>query len=204
MRIEKIEKSKHKQERVLVFLEGGDLLRVTGQELLRFGLQTGMDLSPELVVQLQDEGRRSETKAAAARMAGSRMLSKKQVMEKLLRRGSEPEEAQELADWLEDLGAVDDAAYAAVLVRHYAAMGYGAGRIRQEFIHRGVPRQVWDEALEQLPDPSEAIETYIQKKAHGTDRKEMKRLADALLRRGFSWQEIRPVLSRWTDDLDEE
>ena len=29
MRIERIEKSKHKQERVLVFLEGGDLLRIT-------------------------------------------------------------------------------------------------------------------------------------------------------------------------------
>ena len=36
MRIERIEKSKHKQERVLVFLEGGDLLRITGAELLRF------------------------------------------------------------------------------------------------------------------------------------------------------------------------
>ena len=38
MRVERIEKSKHKQERVLVFLEGGDLLRITGAELLRFGL----------------------------------------------------------------------------------------------------------------------------------------------------------------------
>ena len=38
MRIERIERSKHRQERVLVYLEGGDLLRVTGAELLRFGL----------------------------------------------------------------------------------------------------------------------------------------------------------------------
>ena len=37
MRIERIEKSKHKQERLLVFLEGGDLLRITGAELLRIG-----------------------------------------------------------------------------------------------------------------------------------------------------------------------
>ena len=51
MRIERIEKSKHKQERVLVFLEGGDLLRITGAELLRFGLYKGMDLPPELVVE---------------------------------------------------------------------------------------------------------------------------------------------------------
>ena len=53
MRIERIEKSKHKQERVLVFLEGGDLLRITGAELLRFGLYKGMDLPPALVIELQ-------------------------------------------------------------------------------------------------------------------------------------------------------
>ena len=47
MRIDRIEKSKHKQERVLVFLEEGDLLRITGAELLHFGLYQGMDLPPE-------------------------------------------------------------------------------------------------------------------------------------------------------------
>lgn len=41
MRIARIEKSKHKQERVLVFLEDETLLRVTGAELLRFGLYKG-------------------------------------------------------------------------------------------------------------------------------------------------------------------
>ena len=35
MRIERLENSKRKQERVLVFLEGGDLLRITGAELLQ-------------------------------------------------------------------------------------------------------------------------------------------------------------------------
>ena len=40
MRIKKIEKSKQKQGRVLVHLEGGDLLRITEDELLRFDLYT--------------------------------------------------------------------------------------------------------------------------------------------------------------------
>ena len=38
MKVERIERSKHKQERVLVYLEGGNLLRITESELLRFGL----------------------------------------------------------------------------------------------------------------------------------------------------------------------
>ena len=51
MKVERIERSKHKQERVLVYLEGGNLLRITESELLRFGLYVGLDISPETVVQ---------------------------------------------------------------------------------------------------------------------------------------------------------
>ena len=69
MKIEKIEKSKHKRERVLVFLEGGDLIRITDAELLRFGLFAGMDLSDALVLQLRRAAAYSETKIRAAHMA---------------------------------------------------------------------------------------------------------------------------------------
>ena len=97
MRIERIEKSKHKQERVLVFLEGGDLLRITGAELLRFGLYKGMDLPPELVVELQAAAQKSELKQTAARMASGQMLSKKEVRRRLTKRGATEQEAEETA-----------------------------------------------------------------------------------------------------------
>ena len=144
MRIDRIEKSKHKQERVLVFREGGDLLRITGAELLRFGLYKGMDLPPELVVELQAAAQKSELKQTAARMASGQMLSKKEVQRRLTKKGATEQEAEETADWLESLGAVDDAGYAGVIVRHYGAMGYGAGRVRQELHRRGVPKELWD------------------------------------------------------------
>lgn len=139
MRITRIENSKHVQERVLVYLEEGDPLRITQNELLQFGLYQGMDLSPELVVQLQNTGRRSESRAAAARMASGRMLSRRELTDKLNRKGVDPDTAAETADWLEALGAVDDAAYAGVIARHYAAGGYGPGRVRQELQKRGIP-----------------------------------------------------------------
>lgn len=41
MRIERLENSKHKQERVLVYLEDGTLLRITGAELLPIWLISG-------------------------------------------------------------------------------------------------------------------------------------------------------------------
>ena len=205
MRITRIENSKHVQERVLVFLEEGDPLRITGHELLQFGLYPGMDLSPQLVVQLQAAGQRSESRVKAARLASGRMLSRKELTDKLSRKGIDPDTAEETAGWLESLGAVDDAAYAGVIARHYAASGYGPGRVRQELQKRGVSRELWDDALSQLPDSADAIDRFLQKKLSGRtpDRATLKKLSDALLRRGFSWSDIRPALNRLGEEIDE-
>ena len=76
MKIEKIERSKHKQERVLVYLEGGDLLRITESELLRFGLSIGLDIDDGTVVELQPAGGRSERGGRGANMMSGRPLSR--------------------------------------------------------------------------------------------------------------------------------
>ena len=205
MKITRIENSKHVQERVLVFLEEGDPLRITGHELLQFGLYPGMDLSPQLVVQLQAAGQRSESRVKAARLASGRMMSRKELTDKLSRKGIDPDTAEETADWLESLGAVDDAAYAGIIARHYAPSGYGSGRVRQELQKRGVPRELWDDVLSQLPDSADAIDRFLQKKLSGRtpDRAMLKKLSDALLRRGFSWSDIRPALNRLGEEIDE-
>lgn len=181
-----------------MFLEGGDLLRVTEQELLVFGLRPGLELPEQLLAQVEQSAKRSEMKARGARLTGSRMLSKKQVMEHLTRKGGDRELAEDTAQWLEELGAVDESAYAAAIARHYAAMGYGPGRVRQELQHRGVPRELWDDALARMPDPEEAIDRFLTAKLRGKtpDRATLQRLSAALQRRGFQWQDIRPALAR--------
>lgn len=205
MRITRIENSKHVQERVLVYLEEGDPLRITGHELLQFGLYPGMDLSPQLVVQLEASGKRSEGRVKAAQLASGRMMSRKELADKLNRKGIAPDTAEEAVEWLTSLGAVDDAAYAGVIARHYAASGYGLGRVRQELQKRGVPRELWDDALAQLPDSTDAIDRFLRRKLGGRtpDRAALKKLSDALLRRGFSWSDIRPALNRLGEEIDE-
>ena len=205
MKITNIEPSKHKQERILVYTEEGDLLRVTKHELLQFGLYAGMEISPELAEELSASARKSERRVYAARLTSSRMLSEKEVRDKLRKRNADADEAQETAKWLADLGAVDDAAYAGVIVRHYTAMGYGKGRVEQELYHRGIPKELWDDALALLPDSAEAIERFLHSKLKGKplDRDMSRKLSAALQRRGFSWQEIRPVFNKFGQEIEE-
>ena len=201
MRIEELKPSRRKQGRFLVKLEDGSILRITEEELLRFRLRPGIDLDGETLETLQASVRTSSAKAAAANIIGSRALSKKELTRRLVKKGNEEADAQAAADWLEDIGAVDDAAYAASLVRHYGEKGYGPQRVREELRRRGVDRDLWDEAMEELPDPAEILGRLIEKKCGGelSDRKEIKRVSDSLMRRGFAWSDVREALRRYTE-----
>ena len=205
MKIEKIERSKHKQERVLVYLEGGDLLRVTESELLRFGLSIGLDIDDRTVVELQQSGARSETRVRAANMISARPLSRRELVKRLREKGAAESDAEAAADWLEELGALNDAEYAAMLVRHYGGMGYGETKIRDELYRRGVPRELWEDALTGAPDPQETIARVIAQKTKGRalDEKGRKRLSDMLLRRGFAWRDVRAALAPISKDTTE-
>ena len=75
---------------------------------------------------------------------------------KLVEKGAGPEEAAAVAGRMVELGYVNDANYASMVARHYAARGFGPGRVRDELRRRRVPREYWDDALGQLPDDGEA------------------------------------------------
>ena len=206
MKIEKIEKSKHKQGRILVHLEGGDLLRITEDELLHFGLYEGLDISPETVVELRKRAAASETRARAANMIAARPLSRQELQKRLRDRGAAEDDAAAAADWLEKIGALDDLSYARTIVRHYSAAGYGEAKLRDELFRRGVPRELWDEALEIAPDPQESIAAVLaaRRKGGAPDEAERKKLSALLLRRGFAWRDVRAALSALGAEIEED
>ena len=201
MRIDSLKPSQRFKGRFLLTLEDGTTLRVTEEEILRFRLRAGQELTEETLEALKKSADASKTKATAANMIAARPLSKKELTKRLVQKGSDAEDAEAAVEWLQELGAVNDEAYAAALVRHYSSRGYGKTRIREELHRRGVPRECWEAALDEMPDSDETLDALIQKKCKGdlNDPKERKRVCDALLRRGFSWSEVRAALGRYTE-----
>ena len=198
MRIERIEASKHKRGRVLVFLADGACLKITEQELLDFGLRAGDELDQGTLGRLKEAAGVSNVKATAADLIGKRAMSRRDLERKLQEKGASEAEARYAAEWLEAIGAINDADYAALLVRHCAQLGYGPARIRDKLYEKGVPRELWEDALDTLPDQSEDVDRFLRSKLRGElpDEKEKKRLTDALLRRGFSWGDVRAAWNR--------
>lgn len=201
MRIDRITRSRTKAGRVLLYLEDGTLLRVTEQEVLDFRLRAGDELEEAQLEALGRAASGSGAKAEAAAMIGRRAMSGRDLQRKLTEKGATEAEARYAAEWLEAIGALDDEAYAASLVRHYAARGYGERYIREKLREKGVPRELWDGALEELGDCSADLDRFLEKKLGSgpVDEKDVKRAADALLRRGFSWREIQAALGRYAE-----
>lgn len=206
MRVGEIKKSERKKGLFLVRLESGDVLRVTEDELLRFGLSAGTELDGETLEALRASAKASSAKAAAADLIGVRALSRKELTKRLIRKGNDEADAQAAADWLEDIGAVNDSEYAAALVRHYGGKGYGPARVREELRRRGVDRELWDGAMEEMPEAEEILDQLIQKKRKGdlSDPREKKRVSDALMRRGFGWSEVKAAMSRYAEMADDD
>ena len=188
-----------------MYLEGGDLLRITESELLRFGLSIGLDIDDGTVVELQQSGARSETRVRAANMISARPLSRRELVKRLREKGALESDAEAAADWLEEIGALNDADYASMLVRHYGGMGYGEAKIRDELYRRGVGRELWKDALAASPDAQETIARVIAQKTKGRalDEKGRKRLSDMLLRRGFAWRDVCAALAAYGENATE-
>jgi regulatory protein len=206
MRIEKVEPSKRKEGRILVFLEDGALLKVTEQELLAFDLRAGEELDDAALAELRASAGSSGARAEAAAAVGRRAMSRSDLIRRLTERGTSERDAAGAADWLEEIGALNDADYAALLVRHFAMLGYGPARYRAELRKHGIDRELWENAVAQAPDQEELIERYLDGRLRcGTpDERELRRASNALLRRGFSWGEVKHALSLYrSDDFDD-
>ena len=126
MKIVKLRPSQRVRDRWLAFLEDGAILRLGSGEVAAFGLYAGMELSPELLERLNAAARQGRVRDKALDLIAARPLSRKELADKLTARprdrekaaAATAEEAAAAADWLEEMGYLNDADYARRVVEH--------------------------------------------------------------------------------------
>lgn len=191
--------------KVMLWFSDGSKMRVPTALVADLGLYGGMELDEEDLSRLMEEAQRASAKSRAVRIVSSTSISEKALRQRLIQRGENPDNAQEAVDWLRELGALDDEAMAHQVVERCVQKGYGRARIQQELYRKGIPRRYWEDALENLPDMSEAIDRFLERRLRGVelDQKNIKKAADALYRRGHSWEAISSALRRYEARLED-
>lgn len=199
MIIQELKPSKRVQGRWLIVLEDGCILRVGENEVIEFALYAGKELTEGEAEALQNAARCSGLKEKTIELLARKPMSRREMEQKLRAWEAGEEEAAAICDRMEELGFLNDAEYARRVVRHYSTKGYGPRKLKDELYRRGVSREYWADALKQAEDNADTIDAFLAKKlaGHIPDRKELKKVSDALARRGFSWSEIDEAIRRY-------
>ena len=192
-------------DRVTVVLADGTEIKSSLGVVTDWRLFSGKELEEEELALLRRDSSRSLARDRALELISRRLMSRKEVRDKLLQKGADEDAADYSVQWLSDHGFLNDESYAAAVARHYAAKGYGAGRVRSELSRRGLSRELWDEAVENMPETGGKLDKFIAARLKDPeDRDQIRKISAALFRRGFSWEEIRTALRRYTDNIEED
>ena len=191
--------------RFIVEFDGGETLRSTLEAVTDGRLYVGMELDEEAFEELKRSSSKALDRQKALEMLSRRPYSRRELKDKLLRRGTDEQSVDECIAWLDEHGFLDDGEYAGAVARHYSAKGYGAGRVKTELRRRGIERELADETLAELPENTEKIDAYIARRLDDPkDRDSVRKIGAALFRRGYSWEEIRAALRRFDTETEED
>jgi len=190
--------------RFRVVMDNGEVLRLYRQTIEDFGIFSGRDLTEDEMEKLLKSAGEMSAKMRAVRIVSASNVSKRDLEQRLIHKGEDPEQAKEAVRWMSDLNLVDDEKTAEQIVQQCVRKGYGVSRARQALYEKRIPKAYWDKALQSYPNQEEHILSFLQARlGKNPDERGIKRTIDALLRRGHSYSQIRRVLESLEMELDE-
>lgn len=192
-----------------VFLEDGSRFRLDLEGVLRAGLRPGKDVSPDEMAEMEARWEERKVRERALRLISYRSHSRRELVEKL-KRQTDSQTAELVADQLEESGLIDDGAYARELVQALVqGRGYGRRRVELELKRRGIRGEALEEALAELTEESaeEIVEMLYYRYPQGrglSGEKEIQRAANRLIRLGYGYGPVQAALERYLEELEED
>ena len=208
MKIDLLKTTPDRVGRYWITLETGKKMALYRQTVEEFGLYSGKELSEDTWEALLEHAGKISARMRAVRIVSASNVSKRDLQDRLVRKGETPNQAREAVEWMEDLHLVDDRNTAEQVVHSCISKGYGLARAKQALFEKRIPKEYWEEALAEYPDQMEYILRFLRKSLDAEpDDRQVKKAVDALLRRGHSYGRIREglqLISVETDDFLED
>jgi regulatory protein len=202
----------HDSQRVNIFIDGAFALGVSLTTLSKARLYVGKTLTDEEFARLEHAEQGSKAYQAALRLLEARPRSTAELRDRLRRKEFAPEAIDQAVERLEELGLLDDRAFARMWVENRQAYRpRGPAALRNELQRKGVDRAVVDQVLsnealtgDQSAHAAELARSVVHKYAHADSRATfMRRLGGFLQRRGFDFETIRPIIDQLWNELEQ-
>lgn len=208
MKVESLKTAPDRAGRYWVTFDDGSKMGLYRQTVEDFALYSGKELDEQEAEALRTAAGQMSAKMRAVRIVSAASVSRRDLEARLVRKGEDPQQAKEAVAWMEDLHLVDDRATAEQVVSSCISKGYGLMRAKQALYEKRIPKEYWDEALADYPDQTEKITAFLKSRLDAdSNKKQVRRAVDALIRRGHNYGTIRralDALSFDTEDFQEE
>ncbi|MBR2279630.1 MAG: regulatory protein RecX [Ruminococcus sp.] len=186
-----------------VYIDGEFALKIDTETIISSPYSVGSEIDDEQLKELIDRAEEKRAKEKALWLLSTRDHSKRELETKI-RKTNSAESAQKAVERMEELGLVDDEKFARryaeelINIKHLSVRG-----AKYKLTEKGIDKNLADEILEELaPDPREHIEILIEKKYRKnlSDEKGRRKTVAALQRMGYSWGDIKAVMSNYFED----
>lgn len=161
-------------------------------------LKIGQTLSAEMITSLQQQDGISQAKARAVNLISRRPRSVAEVEQNLQKKGFEAFVIEQTVVQLQDVGLLDDEAFARYWVEQREAFKPRSHlALRQELQQKGVNRAIIEAALrdvDQTAAAQRAAEKQARRYTHLTEDEFRNKLGGFLQRRGFHYEIIKQVI----------
>ena len=204
MRIDSVSSQADRAGRYKITFSDGSTMRLYRQTVEDFGLYAGLEMLDEEISKLRNAAGQMSAKMRAVRIVAASNVSKTDLEQRLIRKGETKAQARAAVQWMEDLNLVDDRVTAQQIVQRCIRQGYGKARVKQALYEKQIPRDLWEEVLEDYPDQTDSITEFLRSRlGNSWDERDLKRAMDALVRRGHNYSQIRRGLQNLELDADD-
>ena len=185
-----------------LYLDGEFVMKLDTRTLIENRFDVGREIDDEDLKEIIELSNERRAKEKALWLISYRDHSKKELKEKIQRTCDESA-AEKAVERMEELGLVNDESFA----RQYARKLIFQKRMTKrtavfELSRKGIDRETAEAVLDEIDvDYRDQIRGIIEKKYRNINDEKIRRRAVAALQRlGYGWDDIRAVLSEYSDD----
>jgi regulatory protein len=198
---------KRNPDRVSIYLDGEFAFGLS--TIVAAWLQIGQKLTEKKIEELRQTDSLEVAYLSALKLLNYRARTRKEIGQKLKEKGYDPDQIDLVVERLANVGLVEDTRYAQMWVENRNEYHPRSQRfIQMEMKHKGIEDDVIRNALESSADDLElatrAAKQQLRKYEHLEWSEFRQKLGAFLMRRGFSYGTIAPVVrSMWETMQDD-
>ena len=204
--ITKIERQKKNKQRYSLFSEDKFIVGISEESLLEFNIYSGKDLSEEVLTQIEKKENFIAIREQAWRFLARRMHSEKELSDKLINKGYDQENIDNISLELKNKNYLNDNSFARQMISDELYLKKsGPVLIKTKLLKKGVEITLVSSLIDELYDEELQYQNcrYFANKKFSSlkninDGSKKTKLANFLIQNGFSWD----ICNRVISDLD--